>query len=72
MKGGGLNSIEFRAAIVIPALEAAGLPTDFRTYDFRHCDASQMIDMGASPLVVKERLGHGYVLTTMRKYGHLF
>jgi len=28
--------------------------------------------MGASPLVVKERLGHGDVLTTMRKYGHLF
>jgi integrase len=72
VKGGGLNSRKLRAAIVIPALQAAGLPTDFRTYDFRHSHASQIIDMGASALVVKERLGHGDVLTTMRNYGHLF
>ena len=29
-------------------------------------------DMGASPLAIKERLGHADVLTTFRKYGHLF
>ena len=28
--------------------------------------------MGASPLAIKERLGHADVLTTFRKYGHLF
>jgi len=67
VKGGGLSSKKLRSAIVIPALERAGLPRDFRTYDLRHSHASQIIDMGASPLVVKERLGHGDVLTTMRK-----
>jgi integrase len=72
VKGGGLSSKKLRAAIVIPALQRAGLPPDFRTYDLRHSHASQIIDMGASALVVKERLGHGDVLTTMRKYGHLF
>jgi integrase len=71
-KGGGLSSKKLRTAIVIPALEGAGLPRDFRTYDLRHSHASQIIDMGASALVVQERLGHGDVLTTMRKYGHLF
>jgi hypothetical protein len=28
--------------------------------------------MGASPLAIKERLGHADVLTAFRKYGHLF
>lgn len=28
--------------------------------------------MGVSPLAIKERLGHADVLTTFRKYGHLF
>ncbi len=28
--------------------------------------------MGASPLAVKERLGHADILTTFRRYGHLF
>lgn len=64
VKGGGLSSKKLRTAIVIPALEGAGLPRDFRTYDLRHSHASQIIDMGASALVVQERLGHGDVLTT--------
>lgn len=28
--------------------------------------------MGVSPLAIKERLGHADVLTTFRRYGHLF
>jgi len=51
---------------------AAGLPKDFPTYDLRHAHASQLIDMAASPLAIKERLGHTDVLTTFRRYGHLF
>jgi integrase len=57
---------------MVPALVAAGLPEDFRTYDLRHAHASQLIDMGVSPLAIKERLGHADVLTTFRRYGHLF
>lgn len=68
----GLDSKWLRNAVMVPALRAAGLPTSFRTYDLRHAHASQLIDMGASPLAVKERLGHADILTTFRRYGHLF
>lgn len=68
----GLDSKWLRSAVIVPGLRAAGLPTSFRTYDLRHAHASQLIDMGASPLAVKERLGHGDILTTFRRYGHLF
>lgn len=72
MRGGGLDSRKLRARVLVPALEAAGLPRDFRTYDLRHSHASELIDMGASPLAVQERLGHTDIVTTLRVYGHLF
>lgn len=72
VKGTPLNRDFLRKGVLVPALRAAGLPEDFRTYDLRHAHASQLIDMGASPLAIKERLGHADVLTTFRKYGHLF
>jgi integrase len=72
VKGTPLSRDFLRKHVVVPALRASGLPEDFRTYDFRHAHASQLIDMGASPLAIKERLGHADVLTTFRKYGHLF
>ncbi len=70
--GGPLSRDFLRKHVVVPALRAAGLPEDFRTYDLRHAHASQLIHLGASPLAIKERLGHADVLTTFRKYGHLF
>jgi integrase len=70
--GRPLNAQYLRRHVIKPALAAAGLPPTFRTYDLRHCHASELIDMGASPLAIKERLGHADVLTTFRKYGHLF
>lgn len=72
VKGTPLNRDFLRKGVLVPALRAAGLPEDFRTYDLRHAHASQLIDMGASPLAIKERLGHADILTTFRKYGHLF
>jgi len=72
VKGTPLNRDFVRKGVLVPALRAAGLPEDFRTYDLRHAHASQLIDMGASPLAIKERLGHADILTTFRKYGHLF
>jgi integrase len=72
VKGTPLNRDFLRKGVLVPALRAAGLPEDFRTYDLRHAHASQLIDMGASPLAIKERLGHADVLTTFRRYGHLF
>jgi integrase len=72
VKGKPLNRDFLRKHVMVPALVAAGLPEDFRTYDLRHAHASQLIDMGVSPLAIKERLGHADVLTTFRRYGHLF
>jgi integrase len=45
---------------------------EFRTYDFRHSHASQLIDDGASALAVAQRLGHADPAITLRVYGHLF
>lgn len=72
VKGAPLNRDFLRKHVLVPALRATGLPASFRTYDLRHAHASQLIDMGASPLAIKEQLGHADVLTTFRKYGHLF
>ncbi len=72
VKGEGLRTKWFREAVIRPALRDAGLPDQFRTYDFRHAHASQVIHMGASPLAVQQRLGHADILTTFRRYGHLF
>ncbi len=64
VKGQPLHRQFLRNHVVRPALAAAGLPKDFRTYDLRHAHAFQLIDMGASPLAIKERLGHTDVLTS--------
>ena len=43
-----------------------------RVHDFRHSHASLLIDMGANPLMIAERLGHENVNITMHTYSHLF
>lgn len=70
--GKPLNRDKFRRWVVLPALRAAGLPTDFRTYDLRHTHASLLIDLGASPLEVAHRLGQTDATMVLRVYGHLF
>jgi integrase len=70
--GHPLNRDTFRARIVRPALRAADLPDDFRTYDFRHTHASLLIDDGANVLALAERMGHTDPAITLRTYGHLF
>jgi integrase len=57
---------------VRPALRAAGLPEDFRTYDIRHTHASLLIDDGANVLAIAQRMGHTDPGVTLRVYGHLF
>ena len=70
--GRAVNRDTFRARVVRPALRAAGLPDDFRTYDIRHTHASILIDDGANVLAVAQRLGHSDPAVTLRVYGHLF
>ena len=43
-----------------------------RVHDVCHTHASLLIDMGCTPLLVAERLGHERVQTTMETYSHLY
>ena len=61
-----------REDVILPALRAAGLPETIRTYDLRHSHASLLIDLGANPLALAQRMGHSDAAFTLRVYGHLF
>lgn len=43
-----------------------------RVHDLRHSHASLLIEQGFSPLVIKERLGHEKIETTLQTYSHLY
>ncbi len=43
-----------------------------RVHDLRHSHASLLIEQGFSPLVIKERLGHEDIQTTLNTYSHLY
>lgn len=43
-----------------------------RLHDFRHSHASLLIELGFSPLLIAERLGHEKVETTLNIYSHLY
>ena len=41
-------------------------------HEFRHSHASYLINLGVSPLIVAQRLGHSDVATTLNTYSHLY
>ena len=43
-----------------------------RVHDLRHSHASLLIEMGCTPLLVKDRLGHENIQTTLNTYSHLY
>ena len=43
-----------------------------RIHDLRHSHASLLIELGFSPLLIAERLGHENIETTLNTYSHLF
>lgn len=43
-----------------------------RVHDLRHSHASMLVDSGADPLLVADRLGHEKVTTTLAIYSHLY
>lgn len=43
-----------------------------RIHDLRHSHASLLVELGFSPLLIAERLGHERVQTTMEVYSHLY
>ena len=43
-----------------------------RVHDIRHSHVSLLINLGFSPLIIAERVGHEKVATTLNTYSHLF
>ncbi len=43
-----------------------------RVHDVRHSHASLLIELGFSPLLISERLGHENIETTLQTYSHLY
>lgn len=43
-----------------------------KIHALRHSHASLLISMGKNPLLIKERLGHEKIQTTLGTYGHLY
>jgi len=43
-----------------------------RIHDLCHSHASLLIEMGFSPLLISERLGHEDIKTTLQTYSHLY
>ncbi|MDL2214388.1 site-specific integrase [Clostridia bacterium OttesenSCG-928-O13] len=43
-----------------------------RVHDLRHSHASLLIELGFSPLLIAERLGHENIQTTLDTYSHLY
>jgi len=51
--------------------ELAGVKR-IRLHDLRHSHASLLIELGFSPVLIAERLGHEHVETTLNTYSHLY
>lgn len=67
----GLSSVQTVTAIFRRHATKAGLPY-IHVHDLRHSHASLLASMGVSPVVIKERLGHQNIATTIDIYSHLF
>lgn len=48
-----------------------GVPK-IRVHDLRHSHASLLIEMGYSPVLIAQRLGHEKITTTLNTYSHLW
>lgn len=68
--GGPLRASTFRNRVMQPAVEATGL-TGMTFHHLRHTAVGQMIDVGAHPMALKNRLGHASAQTSMDVYGHV-
>jgi len=45
---------------------------EIRIHDLRHSHASLLIELGFTPLLISESLGHDKVQTTLDTYSHLY
>ena len=70
--GGPLRRDLLFKRFIRPAISAAGLPAQLRLHDLRHTCAALLIELGAHPKAIQERLGHSSITVTIDVYGHLF
>lgn len=59
------------AKYMTEACEHTGIKK-IRIHDLRHSHASLLIELGVSPVLIAERLGHENVETTLNIYSHLY
>ena len=52
-------------------IEKAGVKP-IRVHDLRHSHVAYLINQGVAPLIIKERVGHTDIKTTLNIYGHLY
>jgi len=71
-RGGPLRRDLLFKRLLRPAIDAANLPPNLRLHDLRHSCAAILIELGAHPKAIQERLGHSSITVTMDVYGHLF
>ena len=62
---------EYLYRILKKGCEKSGVKK-IRVHDIRHSHASLLVELGFSPLLIAERLGHEKVQTTMDTYSHLY
>lgn len=62
---------QYVRSILKDRAEKAGVK-QIRVHDLRHSHASMLINLGANPVLVAERLGHENANITMKTYAHLF
>jgi integrase len=70
-EGTPLRRSSFRRRVWVPAVRAASLPEGTTPHHLRHACAGWLIDAGANPLEVAQKLRHSRVGTTLAVYGHL-
>lgn len=63
-RGGPLRRDLLFKRLLRPAIDAANLPTNLRLHDLRHSCAAILIELGAHPKAIQERLGHSSITVT--------
>ena len=65
--GGPVNDGYLRRQVIPKIIRESGLPK-FTPHDLRRAHATMLVDAGVNPLVVKERMGHASIETTLSYY----
>ena len=66
--GGPLRAGNVRSRVWVPAVKAAGLE-GLTFHGLRHPAVGLMIELGAHPRVIQQRMGHASIRTTFDVYG---